>query len=89
MKKERSILKLLVFLRDYIRDTDRFFNGMCLIIMRMNNQNLISLDERVLLIRYFEENKPKHIKTSYWWKVGDKVPRLKWLNKQIKKLSKQ
>lgn len=49
----------------------------------------ISYDEYCELLEYIEKNKPITLDSltldTYWWKPGDINPRIKWIEKHIKK----
>ena len=86
----RTTKELLILLRDELpnRIDDE---GMCSVIQFMKFDRLISYDEMKLLEYYLIKNDPKtkHLNTDYWWEEGDLAPRIKWLNKQIKRLKNE
>ena len=85
----RDIKELLLLLVDYINSND-IETGMCLCTTYMYKDNKITASERVSLFTFMDNNPPVHIKyfgtNVFWWREGDKEPRLKWLNEQIAKL---
>lgn len=90
----RSIKELLILLRDYIKE-DKYFIGMC---HTYQFELDLTADEKDLLRMYLRREYPINFNTvlnvvfssnvfaTYWWKAGDKKPRINWLNKQINKL---
>jgi hypothetical protein len=91
MKQDRDILELLILLRDTILK-DGCVRGMCLTILYMYgiNQNSISLSEKFVLEDYLDAHKPffQH-GGGYWYRKGRVKPRLRWLNRQIRRLSRE
>lgn len=91
MKKGR-LKQILIQLKELIKDPT-YTGGMCemLHIMYMNGN--ITSDEEIVLIKYLIKHRPLNsyfwfLKTLelYWWNPNKKEPRIKWLNKQIKKI---
>jgi hypothetical protein len=77
---------LLANLRDYIIE-EKGFNGMCVSNASMFDNKKISKAKFDLIHSYINDNKPEeHRFKGYWWGVGDKKPRIEWLNEQIEKL---
>ena len=79
--KERDIHELLIVMRD---NFDKYFvAGLCLLNNSLRSHDLYSYDE-YLKVRYFIcANRPN--KESGWsWPMGEKEPRKKWLDEQIK-----
>ena len=71
-----------------------FFSGLCLLTGSLHESDLITVDERVRLLTIIGKNRPTkywhtpkvNSKTSlYYWKAYTEKPRLKWINKMIKK----
>jgi len=82
--------ELLIKLRDHI-ETEDGFCGMCGSIMEMYDYaKEIDAKGCDILRNYLNDNEPKrkfrgnHL---YWWKAGNKKPRINWLNREIVKLS--
>ena len=89
----RNINELLIILRDYIKEMDDFDLGLCHIISVLFDVGLINQYEYFVLKDYVNYNKPKwyskhfspiQLQSPYYWKKGNKTPRLKWLDTQIK-----
>ena len=93
MKKNRGIKELLTLLKDEV-ETAHEFDGLCSSLFQLFISNKEIHDLKV----FIRENRPFTLisydplggiylftKGSYWWKRGDKAPRLKWLDKMIKK----
>jgi len=77
---------LLANLRDYIIEEEGFC-GMCVSNASMFDNKKISRYKFDLIYSYINDNKPEeHWFKGYWWKAGDKKPRIEWLNQQIEKL---
>lgn len=96
----RTIKELLVILRDYVIETDNFDSGLCIAKWDLYLEKKITLKELELLTDYLDENIPltfnviisrildsdfRQPVVCHWWAVGKKEPRIKWLNKHIKK----
>ena len=81
---------LLIKLREHIETENGFF-GMCGSIQEMREYaKSIGYGEADILKEYIDDNRGKNrYKPSplYWWKPGNKQPRINWLNRQIIKLS--
>lgn len=69
-----------------------FQSGLCHWVLRLYQENIISKNELWWLEDYIEENKPFFIfrwwHGHYFWKPMSIEPRVKWIKKHIKKLSK-
>jgi hypothetical protein len=90
MKQERDILELLILLRDTIL-TDGCLKGMCLTIMLMTvKPGSISDFEESMLMDYLDAHRPlfRH-RGGYWYRKGRVKPRLRWINRQIRRLSRE
>ena len=99
----KTIKELLIIVRDNIQQDILFTDGICLETYRLHAENIIDYDEYYLLVEFLNNNTPltknviidrilelnftKPLDATYWWKYGDKKPRIKWLNKHIKRLS--
>lgn len=79
--KTRTNKILLILLRDYIIH-DIFFSSMCLNICDLYSQGNINYQEKEKLFNYLRKYNSIQ---GYWFPVGQKEPRLRWLNKQINK----
>lgn len=68
-------------------------SGLCNLVNYLWKQGLITNKESVKLHRYISENPPfiyaiwRHLFDNFYWKSGLYKPRIKWLNKHIKKNS--
>jgi len=84
--KTRDIKELLTLLRDYVSS---YYDGwgMCWSITEMYGEDIISFREKNRLDKYLDNNNPDRDQI-WWWNRQEKRPRLKWLDEQIKKLSK-
>lgn len=67
------------------------FYGMCNSITSLEGYCDFEIVEKVFakedansLRQYLRDNKPRSIKTCFWWVMGLKEPRIEWLEKQIK-----
>ena len=87
----KNIKELLEILLKRI-ESNECEHGLCMEVGRVN----INVSEYRWLKQYIDNNRPKifqsgfaptHILSSYYWKKGDKAPRIKWLKQHIKKNS--
>ena len=79
--KERDIHELLIVMRD---NFDKYFvTGLCPLNNSLCNHDLYSYDEYLKLRYFICENRPNK-KRGWGWTMGEKEPRKKWLDKQIK-----
>jgi len=86
----RTTKKLLEILYDNY-ETHPISNSMCMQCIRMQITNKITFDENQRLKEYIEKHKPffsKFRKDAYYWNPRKRKPRIRWLKKHIKKLSK-
>lgn len=63
-----------------------FISGLCWVINRMKEENLLSKEERDYLLQLLKDNKPKDHDPHngwYYWPECQKEPRMQWLNNQI------
>ena len=101
--KPREINELLIHLREvYLRTrlkdelNHSAFAGLCQIIDIITSDDELTLEEAYILKRYLHQNrpsKPKHPGSSYWengyyWDYCLMRPRIAWLDKHIKKTTK-
>ena len=80
----KEVIKLLTMVREYIVE-DRCFYGMCGVAQDLLF-NGINIRERSVLLTYIDERQPPRSKMydyGFWWKRGNKKPRLRWLDKEI------
>lgn len=89
----RSINELLQLLLDNIDQIrcDGYIHGLCGVAAHLNSNNNLNRTECETLIAYIKNNKPLNRRTilghAYFWKEGERLPRIKWLNKHIKRTS--
>lgn len=78
----RTTKELLQIMLDNI---DEMVFGLCGLVSLLRTRGIITLHEYFRLKHYLEDNRPPELYGSaYWWKIGVKKPRIKWLKKQIK-----
>jgi hypothetical protein len=63
-----------------------FGEGLCHWASKLYMHDVINNQERLLLEKFFSQNRPKNCIGSYWWPKGEIEPRIEWLKEQIKKL---
>ena len=84
----RTLKELLILLRQYIVDQkSKEFHGMCGQITRMAKKNLITPEEWRVLRLYLYNNRKGRVyfkSQGYWWKPGNKPPRLRWCDQHVK-----
>jgi hypothetical protein len=90
----RTPKELFEILRDNIHLLKR---GLCVLVFTLWMRNIITHSEQRFLLHYIVTTKlfMKHVRmqylngshAGYYWRCGKIKPRLKWINKQIKKLS--
>ena len=88
MKQDRSIKELLELMLEHQK---LFGTGLCLWCDCLFFSNKISFSEMDKLNKYIKDNKPWTSIfrfSAYYWSYGKIEPRIKWINKHIKKLSK-
>ena len=87
--ESRSTKELLELL---LQRQDLFVKGLCSWVILMHIDNQISFSEQCRLQNYIEKHPPLiyklNIRAGYYWKVGEIKPRIKWINKHIKKLGR-
>lgn len=81
---ERPIKELLTILKSAVIETKNL-GGMCGIIKKLAHKTTITFEESLNLELYLKQNDPKsrHSVGNYWYKPGDKGPRLRWLDTHI------
>jgi hypothetical protein len=91
--KERNIKELLQLMMD---NQGLFCAGLCVWTNILFYQSIISISECFILREYIKSNRPSmfssfdafiHSIEGYYWKQGDIKPRIKWIQKHIKKNS--
>ncbi len=88
MEQDRPIKELLELMLEH---QNLFENSLCKWIYTLYTFNIISIGEHIDLEKYIEKNRPflTYLRfNSYYWPIGQIEPRIKWINKHIKKLSK-
>ena len=92
----RNIKELLEIVLEYIETTTDQYHGLCLASIRCQIESKISVYQKNVLLGYIKNNRPKifqkgfsfgNIGHAYYWEVGDKAPRIKWLKQHIEKNS--
>jgi hypothetical protein len=88
MRTNKELLELMLENQQY------FKSGLCWWIENMYRRGIITEAECDSLEYYLSQNKPitfykilRMNTNSYWWRIGDIKPRIKWIEKHIKKLS--
>lgn len=89
----RTIKELLELM---LKNQAWFKFGLCHWARNLYYVNLITFKENQLLEDYIRDNRPsifssleafKYTASGYFWKMGRIEPRIKWINKHIKKLT--
>lgn len=89
MKTNLQLLKLVEKEVSKEKDSD-YCSCLCLQIENLYGERTISKEEKSKFLNYLDRNKPiGAVVGDYYFPAGEKIPRLKWLNKHIKKLSKK
>ena len=88
MGTTRSIKELL---RIVLKNIDNHVLGLCHLVRQLYRNNIINIDELILLLNYIMNHRPnntyKEMGSVYFWKRGEKKPRIEWLEKHIKRQS--
>ena len=88
----RDIITLLKLLKEEVEDQSLAWDlGKCLCvtisamgITERDSRPIITADERIVLGKYLKRNKPDNaIEGPYWYKPGERQPRIEYLDKQI------
>jgi hypothetical protein len=90
--KVRTIKELLELM---LQHQDKFENGLCHWVYKLELYYLITADEYGLLIKYIKNNRPSLFSSldafkqwfyleAFYWEDGKIEPRLEWINKHIK-----
>lgn len=84
----RTIKELLEVM---LNNKQIFTHGLCAWAFNLFFKDIISLEELYVLKSYIKSNRPFNFNSlvgeAYFWKSGKLEPRIKWLNKHIKKNS--
>ena len=95
MENTRDLKTLLEILLERVES--HCPGGLCNRVNSLYLNDLISCKENILLYKFLDTHRPKwyqygysfkYINDAYWWKPGDKTPRIKFLKHWINKLSK-
>ena len=95
MENTRDLKTLLEILLEEVESN--LYSGLCNRVNFLRWHNIISCKEWLLLYGFLYTHRPKwyqygysfkYRNDAYWWKSGDKTPRIKFLKHWIKKLSK-
>lgn len=90
MRSIKELLELMLSQKQLYR------SGLCRWVQDMHSNDIISWEESDVLFLYIQANRPSAFSsinafkcrdTPIYWKLGDIKPRLKWLEKHIKKLN--
>lgn len=77
----KSIHEMLTRIKiDIEGDGEDFTNGMCATVIGLAMRGILSQKEEFHIDYYISRNKPSGVFNAYWWKSGDPVPRIEWLN---------
>lgn len=83
LNNPRSIHKLLELLLYYL-GTKYFTSGLCLLIYVLKYYDIITCEERNILLIYIINNNPNNKDMdTYYWPPGKIIPRKKWLKEHI------
>ncbi len=84
----KSLKELLILLKQYIIDQEpNDFWGMCGEVSEMESRKIITSKEETRLTNYIDDNRKGRyyiLEAAYWWKPGNKPPRLRWCDVHIK-----
>ena len=80
MRSEKELWELV------LTEQDIFDYGLCHWVRYMYWKQLISLEERKLLLSSLEENLPEKREDEYCWKPCEIQPRIDWIKNRIKQL---
>lgn len=82
----KEILEIL------LNNIGRLKTGLCGLAYVLYHDNKINLDQYDEFCLYIKKNRPINFRfwdhDLYYWKVGDKKPRIEWLKKHIKRCEK-
>ena len=87
----RTILELLILVKDYIKTSDENHTGLCSVFSTMCWDNLITASEEYSLLIYLDINIHTRMfkeGETYYWDVYCWKPRLAWINRNITKQHK-
>jgi len=86
MRSEKELLQVL------LDNIDKLEYGLCLLIIILKENSLISEQEEEILNEFISNKAPERYhsirkyRMAYNWESGEKQPRIDWLNEQIAKL---
>jgi hypothetical protein len=93
----RTIKQLLEVMLEH---QELFESGLCAWSMYLYYTNIITVDERIILLEYIRKNKPSKYSSwsaykeqtnscriGYYWEHRDIKPRIKWVKQHIKRNS--
>lgn len=88
MKTERTILELLILLRENIEGYWKKYSpaGLCFYIRKLWDENLITTNEKVEILDYIFDHRPHEQIgiNGLWWDKYEIWPRIEFLDKLIK-----
>lgn len=95
MRTNKELLQLL------LDNIDKLGTGLCALAQRLNDEDIMSYNDWDKVNFYIYKNKPfyyrlrrslwlvislpEHMSYSFFWPIGQKEPRIKWLEQQIKR----
>jgi hypothetical protein len=84
----RDIKELLILLLESVKEESEIsFFGMCCNILELEDDSIITNDERHALETYLKDMRPVDTGDSiFWWYPVVRAPRIEWLENQIKSL---
>lgn len=84
MTKKEKYKELFLLLKNEVETTP--VSGMCVAIIHLHLKQKITLEERKMLQKFLELNKPFKLEQTHpcWFPVYKKEPRINWINEQIK-----
>lgn len=86
MEEEKKMSKLLIQLKQAVRD-DKKFQGMCITICSMDLHMFNDINRLRKYLDFHKIDPELHWRdTSYWWTEGVKAPRYRWLSEEIRRL---
>jgi hypothetical protein len=78
MRTTKELLEIM------LKNMSMFKNGLCGLVWALYRENIISAHEYYTLKDVISKGRPKRTFDDEWyWKPGNKKPRVNWINKQI------
>ena len=89
MEKDRTINELLKLVLAFYQNPEHSVAGMCAVGLSLKYTEKMSYSEYDVLEEYILSHKTLHhriyTRDGYFWKRYKNAPRLRWLNRHIKK----